>query len=189
VAAAREFRPDAVLLDVMLPDVTGREVLRRLRVDAPTLPVMFLTPRDAADDRVAGLAAGGDDCLTKPFSLEDVVARLRRILRRRSRVAQDDGLLVVGDLLLDEESRQVTRGGQDVQLSATEFELLRHLMRNAGRVMSTDELFDWVWQYSSESQLSDVEAFMCYLRRKLGAGRAPMIRTVRGAGYALEPGS
>jgi two-component system, OmpR family, response regulator len=188
VAAAREFRPDAVLLDVMLPDGTGLEVLGRMRADAPALPVMFVTARDAAADRVAGLTAGGDDYLSKPFSLEDLLARLRRLLRR-NRVSADDGLLVVGDLVLDEDGHQVTRGGQEVRLSATEFELLRHLMRNAGRVLSRDELFDWVWRYGGGSRPSAVEVTVCTLRRRLGADRPPVIRTVPGCGYVLEPGS
>jgi two-component system, OmpR family, response regulator len=188
VELARSFRPDAVLLDRMLPDLDGFEVLRRLRVDSPGLPVVFVTARDGDGDRIAGLTARGDDCVPKPFSLEEVAASLRRLVRRAARAA-DDGRLVVGDLTLDEERHEVTRGGAEIHLSATEFELLRHLVRNPGRVLSRDELRDWVWQYDFGGSDSIVELYISYLRRKLDAGRSPMIRTVRGAGYVLEPAS
>ena len=187
VAVAREFEPDAVLLDVMLPDATGFEVVARLRAGAPALPVMFVTARDAAEDRRAGLTAGGNDYLTKPFSLEELVGRLRRLLRRHSADSRDDGVTVIGDLVLDDDGHQVTRGGQEIRLSGTEFELLHHLVRNAGRVLSKEELFDWVWRYDSASRPSMVEVTICGLRRKLDGGRAPMIRTIRGVGYVLEP--
>jgi two-component system OmpR family response regulator len=188
VELARSFRPDAVLLDRMLPDLDGFEVLRRLRVDSPGLPVVFVTARDGDGDRIPGLTARGDDCVPKPFSLEEVAASLRRLVRRAARAA-DDGRLVVGDLTLDEERHEVTRGGAEIHLSATEFELLRHLVRNPGRVLSRDELRDWVWQYDFGGSDSIVELYISYLRRKLDAGRSPMIRTVRGAGYVLEPAS
>jgi two-component system, OmpR family, response regulator len=187
VRAAREFRPDAVVLDVMLPDMDGLEVLRRLRADAPLVPVVFLTAKDALEDRIAGLTAGGDDYVTKPFSLEEVAARLRGLLRRTSRVVADDGLLVVGDLTLDEESHEVTRGGEDIRLTATEFELLRYLMRNPKRVLSKAQILDRVWQYDFGGQGNIVELYISYLRRKIDAGRAPMIHTLRGAGYVIKP--
>jgi two-component system OmpR family response regulator len=184
VRAAREFRPD-----VMLPDMDGLEVLRRLRADAPLVPVVFLTAKDALEDRIAGLTAGGDDYVTKPFSLEEVAARLRGLLRRTSRVVADDGLLVVGDLTLDEESHEVTRAGDDIRLTATEFELLRYLMRNPKRVLSKAQILDRVWQYDFGGQGNIVELYISYLRRKIDAGRTPMIHTLRGAGYVIKPGA
>jgi len=187
VKTAREFRPDAVVLDVMLPDMDGLEVLRRLRADAPLVPVVFLTARDAVEDRIAGLTAGGDDYVTKPFSLEEVAARLRGLLRRTSRAVSDDGLLVVGDLTLDEESHEVTRGGADIRLTATEFELLRYLMRNPKRVLSKAQILDRVWEYDFGGQGNIVELYISYLRRKIDAGREPMIHTMRGAGYLIKP--
>ncbi|HEV7212727.1 MAG TPA: response regulator transcription factor [Blastococcus sp.] len=187
VKTAREFRPDAVVLDVMLPDMDGLEVLRRLRADAPLVPVVFLTARDAVEDRIAGLTAGGDDYVTKPFSLEEVAARLRGLLRRTSRAVSDDGLLVVGDLTLDEESHEVTRGGDYIRLTATEFELLRYLMRNPKRVLSKAQILDRVWEYDFGGQGNIVELYISYLRRKIDAGREPMIHTMRGAGYLIKP--
>ena len=187
VRAAREFQPDAVALDMMLPDFDGMEVLRRMRADNPNVPVLFLTARDAVEDRVAGLTAGGDDYVTKPFSLEEVAARLRGLLRRTSRAVSDDGLLVVGDLTLDEESHEVTRGGEDIRLTATEFELLRYLMRNPKRVLSKAQILDRVWEYDFGGQGNIVELYISYLRRKIDAGREPMIHTMRGAGYLIKP--
>jgi two-component system, OmpR family, response regulator len=188
VRTARGFRPDAVVLDVMLPDLDGLEVLRRLRAAAPHLPVLFLTARDAVEDRIAGLTAGGDDYVTKPFSLEEVVARLRGLVRRAGAGRHmDDGLLVVGDLTLDEDSREVRRGGQPVTLTATEFELLRYLMRNPRRVLSKAQILDRVWNYDFGGQANVVELYISYLRKKVDAGRPPMIHTMRGAGYVLRP--
>src|SRR5947209_13772992 len=160
VRVAREFRPDAVVLDVMLPDMDGLEVLRRLRAESPLLPVIFLTARDGVADRIAGLTAGGDDYVTKPFSLEEVAARLRGLLRRTSRAVTDDAVLVVGDLTLDEESHEVTRGRQEIRLTATEFELLRYLMRNARRVLSKAQILDRVWQYDFGGQGNIVELYI-----------------------------
>ena len=187
VRIAREFRPDAVVLDVMLPDMDGLEVLRRMRADAPLLPVIFLTARDGVNDRIAGLTAGGDDYVTKPFSLEEVAARLRGLLRRTRRAVVDDGLLVVGDLTLDEASHEVIRGDAEIHLTATEFELLRHLMRNPRRVLSKAQILDRVWQYDFGGQGNIVELYVSYLRRKIDRGREPMIHTLRGAGYMLKP--
>jgi two-component system, OmpR family, response regulator len=187
VRVARDFRPDAVILDVMLPDMDGFDVLRRLRADNALLPVVFLTARDAVSDRIAGLTAGGDDYVTKPFSLEEVAARLRGLLRRTSRAVADDGLLVVGDLTLDENSHEVIRGGQEIRLTATEFELLRYLMRNPRRVLSKAQILDRVWQYDFGGQGNIVELYISYLRRKIDKDREPMIHTLRGAGYVLKP--
>ncbi|WP_377272624.1 response regulator transcription factor [Peterkaempfera sp. SMS 1(5)a] len=195
VAAAAELRPDAVVLDVMLPDVDGLEVLRRIRAVQPEVCVLFLTARDAVEDRIAGITAGGDDYVTKPFSLEEVVARLRGLLRRagmarpRSGAAPvpGDGCLVVGDLVMDEEAREVSRGGEVVELSPTEFALLRFLMRNPRRVLSKAQILDHVWSYDFGGQAHVVELYISYLRRKIDAGRRPLIHTVRGAGYVLKP--
>ncbi|WP_203657438.1 response regulator transcription factor [Actinocatenispora rupis] len=188
VREAREFRPDAVVLDIMLPDIDGLEVLHRMRSEAPDLPVLFLTAKDAVEDRVAGLTAGGDDYVTKPFSLEEVVARLRGLMRRASRATQQtDAMLVVGDLTLDEDSHEVRRGGAEIQLTATEFELLRYLMRNPRRVLSKVQILDRVWSYDFGGQANIVELYISYLRKKIDAGRKPMIHTLRGAGYVLKP--
>jgi two-component system OmpR family response regulator len=187
VRVARDFRPDAVVLDVMLPDMDGFEVLRRLRADSPLLPVVFLTARDAVADRIAGLTAGGDDYVTKPFSLEEVAARLRGLLRRTSRAVADDGMLAVGDLTLDENSHEVIRGGQEIRLTATEFELLRYLMRNPRRVLSKAQILDRVWNYDFGGQANVVELYISYLRKKIDVDRPPMIHTMRGAGYVLRP--
>ena len=188
VRAAREFRPDAVILDVMLPDMDGLEVLRRLRGETPEVPVLFLTAKDSVEDRIAGLTAGGDDYVTKPFSLEEVVARLRGLMRRAGRAAmRSDAELIVGDLSLDEDSHEVRRGGDQITLTATEFELLRYLMRNPRRVLSKAQILDRVWNYDFGGQANVVELYISYLRKKIDAGRKPMIHTMRGAGYVLKP--
>jgi two-component system, OmpR family, response regulator len=164
-------------------------VLRRLRADSPDVPVLFLTARDAVEDRVAGITAGGDDYVTKPFSLEEVVARLRGLLRRAAAATavRGDATLAVGDLTLDEDSHEVTRSGEPIELTATEFELLRFLMRNPRRVLSKAQILDRVWNYDFGGQSNIVELYISYLRKKIDAGRAPMIHTVRGAGYVLKP--
>jgi two-component system, OmpR family, response regulator len=152
------------------------------------VPVLFLTARDAVEDRVAGLTAGGDDYVTKPFSLEEVVARLRGLLRRGGATAQrEDSVLVVGDLELDEDAHEVRRGGEEIRLTATEFELLRYLMRNPRRVLSKAQILDRVWNYDFGGQANIVELYVSYLRRKIDKGRAPMIHTLRGVGYVLKP--
>jgi two-component system OmpR family response regulator len=188
VRVAREFRPDAVVLDVMLPDFDGLEVLRRLRGETPDVPVLFLTAKDAVEDRVAGLTAGGDDYVTKPFSLEELVARLRGLMRRSgmAAAARQGSELIVGDLVLDEDSHEVRRGDDIVELTATEFELLRYLMRNPRRVLSKAQILDRVWHYDFGGQSNVVELYISYLRKKIDAGRQPMIHTVRGAGYVLK---
>ncbi|HEX8629805.1 MAG TPA: response regulator transcription factor, partial [Catenuloplanes sp.] len=188
VRAAREFRPDAVILDIMLPDMDGLDVMRRLRGESPQVPVLFLTARDAVEDRIAGLTAGGDDYVTKPFSLEEVVARLRGLMRRAGRASmRTDALLMVGDLSLDEDSHETRRAGELIALTATEFELLRYLMRNPRRVLSKAQILDRVWNYDFGGQANVVELYISYLRKKIDAGRPPMIHTMRGAGYVLKP--
>ncbi len=188
VQEARSVRPDASVLDMMLPDFDGLEVMRRIRTEQPDVPVIFLTARDAVDDRVVGLTAGGDDYVTKPFSLEELIARLRGLLRRSgATTARPSSQLVVGDLTLDEDSHEVTRAGDDVSLTATEFELLRYLMRNPRRVLSKAQILDRVWNYDFGGQANVVELYISYLRKKIDAGRDPMIHTLRGAGYMLKP--
>jgi two-component system OmpR family response regulator len=188
VRTARQFRPDVVVLDVMLPDLSGLDVLRRMRAHTPSLPVLFLTAKDAVEDRIAGLTAGGDDYVTKPFSLEEVVLRLRALLRRtKATEAVADSMITVGDLTLDEDSREVHRAGESIDLTATEFELLRYLMRNARKVLSKTQILDRVWNYDFGGQANIVELYVSYLRKKIDAGREPMIHTMRGAGYVLKP--
>jgi two-component system OmpR family response regulator len=188
VKAARELGPDAVVLDMMLPDIDGLEVLRRMRSSLPDVPVVFLTARDAVEDRVAGLTAGGDDYVTKPFSLEELVARLRGLMRRSgARRSDTTPVLRVGDLELDEDSHEVSRAGEQIALTATEFELLRFLMRNPKRVLSKAQILDRVWNYDFGGQANVVELYISYLRKKIDAGREPMIHTMRGAGYVLKP--
>ncbi len=188
---ARQFKPDVVVLDVMLPDLDGLEVLHRMRADGSDVPVLFLTAKDSVDDRISGLTAGGDDYVTKPFSLEEVVARLRGLLRRSARVVSDavDPELRVGDLLLNEESYEVSRAGVPIELTATEFELLRYLMRNPRRVLSKTQILDRVWSYDFGGRSSIVEIYISYLRKKIDAEQAPMIHTVRGVGYLIKPAS
>ncbi|MER6559609.1 response regulator transcription factor [Streptomyces sp. NPDC001027] len=189
VTEARALLPDAVVLDVMLPDTDGFAVLRSLHAVRPDVCVLFLTAKDAVEDRIAGITAGGDDYVTKPFSLEEVVARLRGLLRRAgmARQTQDGPRLTVGDLVMDEEAREVVRGGELIELSPTEFELLRLLMRNPRRVLSKAQILDRVWSYDFGGQAHVVELYISYLRKKVDADRPPMIHTVRGAGYVLKP--
>jgi two-component system OmpR family response regulator len=188
IAIARTFEPDAVVLDIMLPDMDGLSVLQKLRDHTPDVPVLFLTARDAVEDRVAGLTAGGDDYVTKPFSLEELIARMRALLRRAGMTAgRIDPVITVGDLTMDEESHEVRRGGRAVELTATEYELLRFLMRNARRVVSKAQILDRVWKYDFGGQANVVELYVSYLRKKIDAGRPPMIHTLRGVGYVLKP--
>jgi two-component system OmpR family response regulator len=184
---AKEFRPDAVVLDIMLPDMDGITVLRRMRGEVGDVPTLFLTAKDAVADRIAGLTAGGDDYVSKPFSLEEVVARLRGLVRRTAGPSSSDNRLVVGDLVLDEDTHEVFRGDELIKLTATEFELLRYLMRNPRRVLSKTQILDRVWNYDFGGQDNVVEIYICYLRKKIDAGRPRMIHTLRGAGYVLKP--
>ena len=186
--AARDFRPDAVVLDMMLPDLDGLDVLRRLRQDLPQVCVLFLTARDAVEDRIAGITAGADDYVTKPFSIEEVLARLRGLLRRADLTRRhSENELAVADLTMDEDAREVRRGGDLIELTATEFELLRFLMRNPRRVLSKAQILDRVWNCDFGGQAHVVELYVSYLRKKVDAGRDPLIHTVRGVGYVLKP--
>jgi two-component system OmpR family response regulator len=190
VRTGREFKPDAIVLDMMLPDFDGLEVMRRLREDNPRVGVLFLTARDSVEDRIAGITAGGDDYVTKPFSLEEVLARLRGMLRRAGMTRNNvDTLLAIADLTMDEEAREVHRAGGLVDLTATEFELLRFLMRNPRRVLSKAQILDRVWNYDFGGQAHVVELYISYLRKKIDAGHEPLIHTVRGVGYVLKTAS
>jgi two-component system OmpR family response regulator len=188
VRTGREFRPDAVVLDVMRPDLSGLDVLRRLRTELPRVCVLFLTARDLVEDRIAGITAGGDDYATKPFSLEKVLARLRGLLRRAKIArAHGDAELAVSDLTIDEDAREVRRAGKLIELTATEFELLRFPVRNPRRVLSKAQILDRVWNYDFGGQGHVVELYISYLRKKIDAGGEPLIHTVRGVGYVLKP--
>ena len=189
LSAAREFRPDAVVLDIMLPDIDGLKVLQRLRADGSDVPVLFLTAKDALDDRIAGLTAGGDDYVTKPFSLEEVVARLRGLIRRATATlaVNESPIITLGDLELNEDSHEVRRAGREIELTATEFELLRYMMRNPKRVLSKTQILDRVWDYDFGGKSSVVEIYISYLRKKVDADGPAMIHTVRGAGYMIKP--
>ena len=184
---AATFRPELVVLDVMLPDLDGFEVVRRLRSDGVRVPIVFLTARDATEDKVAGLTIGGDDYVTKPFSLEELVARVRAVLRRTSGGPEQTGRMQIADLELDEDSHQVWRAGQAVDLTATEFKLLRYLMMNARRVLSKAQILDHVWNYDFGGDGSIVETYIPYLRKKVDASEPHLIHTVRGVGYTLRP--
>ncbi len=189
VATAREFRPDLVVLDVMLPDMDGFEVCRTLRGDGTRIGVVFLTARDEPRDKVSGLTLGGDDYITKPFSLEEVVARVRAVLRRTQGRSTADGsspLLRYADLEMDEDQHVVRRAGREVSLSPTEFKLLRHLLSNAGRVQSKPQLLDHVWNYDFGGDAGVVESYISYLRRKIDTVEPKLIQTVRGVGYVLR---
>ena len=189
VTQAKEFQPDIIVLDIMLPDFDGLEVMRRIRVDNADVPVLFLTAKDSVVDRVVGLTAGGDDYVTKPFSVEELVARIRGIVRRSLMATEvrEDPEISVGDLVLNEETYEVFRGATRVDLTATEFELLRYLMRNPKRVLSKSQILDRVWSYDFGGRSSIVEIYISYLRKKIDTLGPSMIHTVRGVGYVLRP--
>jgi two-component system, OmpR family, response regulator len=185
VRAVRETRPDLVVLDVMLPDLDGFEVCRRMRATGDRTPVLFLTARDATEDKVRGLTLGGDDYLVKPFSLEELVARINALLRR-SGLARAGSLLACADLEMDDEAHRVVRGGTDVALSPTEYNLLRYLLVNQGRVVSKAQILDQVWRYDFRGDGGVVETYIGYLRRKIDTLGPRLIHTVRGVGYTLR---
>ncbi|GAA0393343.1 two-component system response regulator PhoP [Micromonospora gifhornensis] len=186
LSAARDHRPDLVVLDVMLPDLDGFEVIRMMREGGTRTPVVFLTARDATDDKIRGLTLGGDDYVTKPFSLEELTARIRAVLRRTSTGEQAPARLTFADLELDEETHEVYRAGQRVQLSPTEFKLLRYLMLNANRVLSKAQILDHVWNYDFRGDDNIVESYISYLRRKVDNVEPRLIHTLRGVGYVLR---
>lgn len=183
--AVEEHRPDLIVLDVMLPDLDGFTVLRRLRDAGSTVPVLFLTARDATDDRVHGLTIGGDDYLVKPFAVAELVARVKLAARRRAG-GRDDRRLVCADLELDDDAHRVTRAGHVVSLSPTEYTLLRYLLVNSGRVVSRAQILDHVWQYDFDGDSSVVDTFISYVRRKVDHVEPKLIHTIRGVGYCLR---
>jgi two-component system OmpR family response regulator len=187
LSAAESFRPDLVLLDIMLPDLDGFEVQRRLPNGANgRLPVIFLTARRDTDDRVRGLTVGADDYITKPFSLEEVIARVRAVLRRTKGEERNGKQLAYADLELDEDTHEVRRSGELVDLTPTEFNLLRYLLANAGRVLSKPQILDHVWRYDFGGDANVVETYISYLRKKVDGDRSPLIQTVRGVGYTIR---
>ncbi|GAC1518220.1 MAG: response regulator transcription factor [Acidimicrobiales bacterium] len=186
LAAAAKRHPDLVILDVMLPDLDGFEVCRRMRADGIDAPVIFLTAKDAITDRVEGLSIGGDDYVTKPFSLEELAARVRAVLRRVGPPAASRRI-EVADLVLDDDSHEVTRGGEVIDLTPTEYKLLHYLMANHGRALSKAQILDHVWEYDFGGDANVVETYVSYLRRKLDRHGPTLIQTVRGVGYSLRP--
>lgn len=184
-AQVASFRPDLIVLDVMLPDASGLEVCQKLRRDGHDVPVVFLTARDATEDRIAGLTVGGDDYVTKPFSLEELIARVRAVLRR-TRPGRGDGRLVFADLEIDQDAYEVRRAGELVELTPTEFKLLRYLVVNAGRVLSKRQIIDHVWAYDFGGDDGNVQTYISYLRRKLDTHHPPLIHTVPRVGYVLR---
>jgi two-component system OmpR family response regulator len=186
LAAAQERTPDLIVLDVMLPDLDGIEITRRLRADGLRVPVLFLTARDSLDDKLAGLTVGGDDYVTKPFSLAEVIARIRVILRRTNGDGERDDLLRFADVEMDELAHEVRRAGQPVQLTATEFNLLRYFLLNPKRVLSKPQILDHVWHYDFDGDPNVVETYVSYLRKKLERLGPPLIHTIRLVGYTLR---
>ncbi|MGZ4149104.1 MAG: response regulator transcription factor [Actinomycetota bacterium] len=180
------FHPDLVVLDVMLPDLDGFQVQQRLAERGERIPVLFLTARDATEDKVRGLTIGGDDYLTKPFSLEELVARIRAVLRRVGERAPERSRLAFADLVMDEDAHEVTRGGAALDLTPTEFALLRFLLLNPRRVLSKDQILDHVWHYDFGGDASIVETYISYLRKKVDSVEPRLIHTVRGVGYTLR---
>jgi two-component system OmpR family response regulator len=186
LAQVRGWRPHAMVLDVMLPDMEGFEVARRLSAERAAVPILFLSARDNTADKVRGLTTGGDDYVTKPFSLEELIARLRNILRRTGAFTEPSSRLAFADLELDEETREVSRGGRPIELTATEYRLLRYLLLNPRRVLTRAQLLDHVWSYDFGGDARVLETYVSYLRKKIDAGATPLLHTVRGVGYALR---
>jgi two-component system OmpR family response regulator len=186
LASVAEFRPHLIVLDIMLPDMEGFDVAERLSAKRIDVPIIFLTARDATEDKIRGLTIGGDDYVTKPFSLEELVARIRTILRRSGLAEEDSNRLVFEDLELDEDTREVTRGGRPIELTATEYRLLRYLMLNGRRVLTRSQILDHVWEYDFGGDARVLETYISYLRKKVDTEDPPLIHTVRGVGYALR---
>jgi two-component system OmpR family response regulator len=188
LALASSFRPDLLVLDVMMPGLDGFGVVRRLRESGRHTPVLFLTARDAAEDKISGLTLGGDDYVTKPFSLDEVVARIRAVLRRTTGAqrAAEAPRLTFADIELDQETHEVIKSGQVISLSPTEFKLLRYLMANAGRVLSKAQILDHVWNYDFNGEANVVESYISYLRRKVDTTEPRLLHTIRGVGYTLR---
>ena len=188
ISAVLEEEPDLIILDVMLPDMNGFSVTKRLRGAGFTAPILFLTAKDGTDDKIEGLNAGGDDYVTKPFSLEEVIARLRTILRRAGKVSETErsSRITFADLELDEDTHEVFKAGKPVSLSPTEFTLLRYFMLNAGTVLSKPRILEHVWNYDFGGEVGVVESYVSYLRRKVDIGDVPLIHTVRGVGYVMR---
>jgi two-component system OmpR family response regulator len=186
LARVRDWRPHALVLDVMLPDIDGFEVAKRLSDEHAGVPILFLSARDTTADKVRGLTTGGGDYVTKPFSLEELMARLRNLLRHTGSLRETTGRLVFADLELDEDTHEVSRGGRPIELTATEYRLLRYLMLNPRRVLTRAQLLDHVWSYDFAGDARVLETYMSYLRKKIDAGAVPLLHTVRGVGYSLR---
>jgi two-component system OmpR family response regulator len=187
IAAVTRFRPDLIVLDVMLPDMEGFDVAQRLGAQHNRVPIIYLTARDATEDKIRGLTLGGDDYVTKPFSLEELVARIRSIMRRAGLAEPESGRLTFEDVELDEETHEVTRAGEPVDLTATEYRLLRYLLLNPRRVLTRAQLLEHVWDYDFGGDARVLETYVSYLRKKLDVHGPSLIQTVRGVGYALRP--
>jgi two-component system OmpR family response regulator len=186
IVAANSFRPHLILLDVMLPDMDGFEVARRLGADRSGVPIVFLTARDTTEDKIRGLTSGGDDYVTKPFSLEELIARIDTILRRIGLSDRASSQLAFEDLELDDETREVSRGGRPIELTPTEYRLLRYLMLNPRKVLTRSQLLDHVWDYEFGGDARVLETYISYLRKKVDVNGPPLIHTARGVGYALR---
>lgn len=186
LSTAGSFSPDLILLDVMMPDIDGMEVCRRLRSAGNQVPVIFLTARDTKADLLSGFTVGGDDYITKPFSLEEVVVRIRAVLKRSSAVAEESKAIQYADVVMDETTYVVTRGDREVDLSPTEWRLLRYLLMNAERVLSKQQILSYVWHYDFGGEEGSVETYISYLRKKLDDKNDPLIHTIRGVGYTLR---
>ena len=182
----REFKPDLVLLDVMLPDMEGFDIAKRLGAERSRTPIIFLTARDGTDDKIRGLSIGGDDYMTKPFSVEELLARVRTVLRRAGVDGPESSRLVFEDLELDEDAHEVTRSGEPIELTATEYRLLRYLLLNPRRVLTRAQLLEHVWDYDFGGDARVLETYVSYLRKKLNVHGPPLIQTVRGVGYVLR---
>jgi two-component system OmpR family response regulator len=186
LTAVSQFAPSLVILDVMLPDIDGMEVLKRLNSAGTKVPIIFLTAKDATEDKVHGLTIGGDDYVTKPFSIEELMARVRVVLRRHGSGGPESGKLTLADLEMDDEAHEVRRGAHIVELTTTEYRLLRYLLINAGRVLTRSQILDHVWHYDFGGDASVLETYISYLRRKVDRNKPALIQTVRGVGYVLR---